>query len=121
MPLEPQRLRYFIAIAETGSLTAAARRVHVAQPALSHHVGLLEGQLGVRLLTRHSRGVTLTQPGERLLEHARIILKQIDHAYVDMRGLAASRARRVTLGPLSAPAPFLIPRVLRAAAARKPP
>ena len=61
--MDVKQLRYFIAIAEEGSLSAAAQRVNVAQPSLSQHVLTLERNLGVNLLERSPRGVSLTQPG----------------------------------------------------------
>ena len=56
-------LDYFVAVAEEGQITRAAVRLHVAQPALSQAMAQLESELGVMLLTRHSRGVTLTPGG----------------------------------------------------------
>jgi LysR family transcriptional regulator, nitrogen assimilation regulatory protein len=75
-----KQLRYFIAIAEEGSLSAAAHRVNVAQPSLSQHVIQLEAALNVKLLERSPRGVTLTQAGEILLSHAREIVAALDRA-----------------------------------------
>jgi len=72
--MDIRQLRYFVAIAEEGSLSAAAQRVNVAQPSLSQHVIALEGELDVKLLERSPRGVTLTGPGEVLLSHARQII-----------------------------------------------
>lgn len=71
--LDVKQLRYFIAIAEEGSLSAAAHRIGVAQPSLSQHIIHLEEELGVRLLERSPRGVSLTQSGGILLAHAREI------------------------------------------------
>jgi LysR family nitrogen assimilation transcriptional regulator len=72
--MDIRQLRYFVAIAEEGSLSAAAQRVNVAQPSLSQHVIALESELDVKLLERSPRGVTLTGPGEVLLSHARQII-----------------------------------------------
>jgi LysR family nitrogen assimilation transcriptional regulator len=66
-----RRLRYFIRVAELGSLTRAAEALHVAQPALSQQIRILENELGVALLERGPRGVTLTEAGERMLSEAR--------------------------------------------------
>lgn len=71
---EIRRLRYFIKVAESGSLTRAAEALHVAQPALSQQMRSLEDQLGVQLLTRGPRGVTLTEAGQRLLLESRDLL-----------------------------------------------
>lgn len=70
-----RRLRYFIKVAELGSLTRAAEALHVAQPALSQQMRILEDELGVPLLARGPRGVTPTEAGARLLAEARSLLE----------------------------------------------
>ena len=72
-----RRLRYFVKVAETGSLTRAAAALHVAQPALSQQVRILEDELGIQLLVRGPRGVTLTEAGERLHAEASRIFEGI--------------------------------------------
>src|SRR5687767_12555895 len=72
-----RRLRYFVKVAETGSLTRAAAALHVAQPALSQQIRVLEDELGVQLLARGPRGVTLTEAGQRLLAESRRIFDGI--------------------------------------------
>ena len=85
---EPDRQGYFIAVAETGSLTEAAeRRLHTSQPSLSRQIRDLEYELGVELLSRGVRGVELTAAGKAFLDHARLALMQVDAA-----GEAARRA-----------------------------
>ncbi len=83
--MDIRQLRYFIAIAEEGSLSAAAQRVNVAQPSLSQHVLSLERDLGVRLLDRSPRGVLLTESGKLLLKHAREITQSLDVAVEAVR------------------------------------
>jgi len=58
-----RQLRYFVAVAEEGQMTAAAQKLHLAQPALSQGIAQLERQLGVELLRRNPHGVTLTPAG----------------------------------------------------------
>ena len=65
--MDARRLRYFVTVAQLGSFSAAARRLHIAQPALSRQVKALEAMLGVALLVRDARGVSLTHEGEELL------------------------------------------------------
>ncbi|TLY64495.1 MAG: LysR family transcriptional regulator, partial [Gammaproteobacteria bacterium] len=76
--MELRHLRYFIAVAETGSLTEAAeRRLHTSQPSLSRQIRDLEYQVGVELLSRGARGVELTAAGRAFLDHARLALAQV--------------------------------------------
>lgn len=77
--MDIKQLRYFIAIAEEGSLSAASHKLRVAQPSLSQHVINLENELEVKLLDRSPRGVSLTEAGTLLLEHARGISTSVDH------------------------------------------
>src|ERR1700684_3067100 len=86
--MELRHLRYFIAVAEEGSLTVAAeRRLHTAQPSLSRQIRDLEYEVGVELLSRSPRGVALTAAGRAFLDHARLALAQVAAA-----GEAARRA-----------------------------
>jgi LysR family hca operon transcriptional activator len=74
-------LRYFIAVAEEGSLTnAAERRLYTAQPSLSRQIRDLELEVGAKLLERKARGIALTQAGRVFLDHARLVLLQIEAA-----------------------------------------
>ena len=91
--MELRHLRYFIAVAEEGSLTVAAeRRLHTAQPSLSRQIRDLEYQVGAELLTRGVRGIELTAAGRAFLEHARLALAQVDAAVAAAR-LAAKPAK----------------------------
>jgi len=76
--MEIRELRYFVAIAEERSFTRAAERLWIAQPGLSQQMRALERELGVKLLERHPRGVTLTAAGELFLERARVALAATD-------------------------------------------
>lgn len=87
-----QRLRHFLAIAETGSFTAAAARLGIGQPPLSQSIQRLEESLGVRLLERTARGVTLTVSGEAFLSEARVAVAAADRARA--AALAATRVDR---------------------------
>jgi LysR family hca operon transcriptional activator len=79
--MELRHLRYFIAVAEEGSLTnAAERRLHTAQPSLSRQLRDLELEIGVKLLERKARGIALTAAGRVFLDHARLALMQIEVA-----------------------------------------
>jgi LysR family transcriptional regulator, hca operon transcriptional activator len=86
--MELRHLRYFVAVAETGSLTVAAQRIlHTSQPSLSRQIRDLEDEVGAQLLTRSARGIELTPAGRTFLDHARSVLSQVE--------AAAEAARRV--------------------------
>lgn len=90
--MELRHLRYFIAVAEEGSLTVAAeKRLHTSQPSLSRQIRDLEYQVGVQLLMRSARGVELTDAGRAFLDQARLALAQVEAARE-----AARRAARPT-------------------------
>jgi LysR family hca operon transcriptional activator len=92
--MELRHLRYFVAVAEEGSLTVAAeRRLHTAQPSLSRQIRDLEYEVGAELLTRTARGVELTAAGKAFLDHARVALMQVDAA-VEAARRAAQPARK---------------------------
>ena len=79
--MELRHLRYFVAVAEEGSLTVAAERgLHTSQPSLSRQIRDLEYEVGVALLTRSVHGVELTPAGEAFLDHARLALAQVEAA-----------------------------------------
>jgi LysR family transcriptional regulator, nitrogen assimilation regulatory protein len=96
--MDIKQLRYFIAIAEEGSLSAAAQRVNVAQPSLSQHVIQLEQNMNVKLLERSPRGVSLTQSGEVLLAHAREIVLALDRAKEAVRSSGSTPQGDVAFG-----------------------
>jgi LysR family hca operon transcriptional activator len=79
--VELRHLRYFVAVAEEGSLTVAAdRRLHTTQPSLSRQIRDLESEVGVQLLVRSTRGVELTDAGRVFLDHVRLVLAQVEAA-----------------------------------------
>jgi LysR family hca operon transcriptional activator len=87
--MELRHLRYFVAVAEAGSLTVAAeQRLHTSQPSLSRQIRDLESELGAQLLTRRARGIELTPAGRTFLEHARSVLSQVDAATEAARQVA---------------------------------
>ncbi len=98
MTIDLRTMRYFTAIAETGSISRAAAQVHVAQPALSVHVKAMESELGVELFERTAKGVVLTAAGSRFLTHCRSILEQVKAACDDVRGFTPEPIGRVSLG-----------------------
>jgi LysR family hca operon transcriptional activator len=79
--VELRHLRYFIAVAEAGNLTLAAeQKLHTTQPSLSRQIRDLEDEVGAQLLTRRARGIELTPAGRAFLDHARLVLSQVEAA-----------------------------------------
>jgi LysR family hca operon transcriptional activator len=100
--MELRHLRYFVAVAEEGSLTVAAeQRLHTAQPSLSRQIRDLEYEVGVPLLIRGARGVDLTAAGKAFLEHARLALAQVEAAIQAARRAASPAKPSFALGFLT--------------------
>ncbi len=100
--MELRHLRYFVAVAEEGSLTVAAeRRLHTAQPSLSRQIRDLEDQVGVALMTRSARGIELTAAGRAFLDHARLALGQAEAAVQAARRAAEPAKRTFSMGFLT--------------------
>src|SRR5260370_4914874 len=89
----------FIRVVETGSFSSAARQLRVGQPAVSKTVAQLENHLGVKLLTRSTRGLTPTEAGLGYFERAKRAIEEADEAELAARGagtgLKRSEERRV--------------------------
>lgn len=96
--MELRQLRYFVAIVDHGSLSRAARVLHIAQPALTQQVQQLEDELGAQLLHRSAQGVVSTDAGKTFYEHAQAILKQVSDAKSAVAQSAARPAGTVALG-----------------------
>ncbi|MFC4277188.1 LysR family transcriptional regulator [Achromobacter aloeverae] len=91
-------LKYFVAIADAGSLTAAAEAIAIAQPALSRQMHALEEEMGVPLLQRTARGVRLTQAGVTLYEAAQRMLDEAQRVKRQLAGPSEAGESRVVLG-----------------------
>lgn len=96
------QLRYFLGIATSGTMSAAARQVGIAQPALSSQLARLEQELGQALFVRHGRGMTLTEAGQRLQGRAIEILRQVELTKDELSGDAGSPAGTVVVGMATA-------------------
>ena len=100
--MDLRHLRYFIAVAEEGSLTVAAeQRLHTAQPSLSRQMRDLEDELGCALMTRGVKGIELTAAGRVFLDHARGILLQVEAATEATRRAAAPAKASFVIGFLT--------------------
>jgi LysR family hydrogen peroxide-inducible transcriptional activator len=111
--MEMHQLRYFVAVAETGSFTRAAERCEVAQPSLSQQIQKLEKQLHQRLFDRLGRKVLLTEAGTDLLRRATAILAAVDEAERSLRDGSDPGHGSVTVGAIPTVAPYLLPGVLK--------
>ena len=100
--MEIRQLRAFVAIAETGTFTAGAARVHVTQAAISMQIRQLESEIGARVFVRAPRHVILTEAGEQLLRRARHILREHDAALDEIAELAGAERGRLRIGSASA-------------------
>jgi LysR family nitrogen assimilation transcriptional regulator len=96
--MDLKQLEYFVHVAEFGSFTQSSRFLRVAQPALSRQVRALEVELRQALFERNGRGVTLTEPGQRLLEHARGILQQVQRARLDLEQQRGALSGQLVIG-----------------------
>jgi DNA-binding transcriptional LysR family regulator len=115
--MELRHLRYFVAVAEELHFSRAAERLHVAQPAVSEQVRKLEEELGVRLLNRTKRTVSLTDAGAALLTEARRVLQQVEIARLAIQEVRARTASRLQIGYTPASLPTSVPDALQRLAA----
>ncbi|MEI9993854.1 MAG: LysR family transcriptional regulator [Rhizomicrobium sp.] len=112
--MELRHLRYFIAVAEEGSLTLAAeKRLHTAQPSLSRQIRDLERDVGAKLLIRRARGIELTEAGQVFLDHARLCLAQVEAAGDAARRATQSDRPAFVLGMLTGYEMEWLPAALR--------
>lgn len=110
--MDLRSIRYFVQIAELGSITRASQHLGIAQPALSRHVKSVEDELGTQLLVRLPRGVRLTGAGLQFLDHGRRIVRELTRAQDELRTSPELPRGRVTLGLSPTTGPMLLPGVL---------
>jgi DNA-binding transcriptional LysR family regulator len=99
--MDERRLKYFLAVVDEGSVTRAARRLHVAQPSLSQALRTFESELGVALFHRVGRGLRLSTAGEELIGPARQILRAIDEAHYAIAGVTELRTGSLDIAALA--------------------
>jgi len=112
--MELRRLRYFLAVGEALNFTKAAAQLRVAQPALSRQVRELEDEIGVDLLRRSPRGVTLTAEGKLFLREVRELLKRADESVERVRALARGEYGELHIGYSAIPTTEILPATLAA-------
>lgn len=93
-----RQLQYFIEVGELESVSRAADRLHVAQPALSRHMRTLERDLGVRLFQRDGRGIILTNAGIVFRDRVKAVLRELDRATLEVKALSRSPGGRIDFG-----------------------
>jgi DNA-binding transcriptional LysR family regulator len=103
-----QQLRYFLATAEHGSFTAAARSLYIAQPSLSEQVRQLEAELGVDLFVRVGRGIVLTEAGRAFRPEAERVLADVDRARDAVRDVRELRGGTLSFGMFGTASGYLI-------------
>lgn len=118
--MELRHLRTLEAIARHGSFTRAAEELHLAQSALSQQVRRLEAELGVEVLRRTSRTVTVTQAGEVVLDYARRVLSEVDGLQSELQQITGVLSGRVAIGGMWSTGNFHLPRVFGTFHARHP-
>jgi LysR family transcriptional regulator, hca operon transcriptional activator len=112
--MELRHLRYFVAVADAGSLTVAAQQMlHTSQPSLSRQIRDLEDEVGAQLLKRNARGIELTPAGRAFLEHARVVLSQVEAAAQAARRVAHPAKPCFTMGFLTGHELTWMPEALR--------
>ncbi|MFI7638714.1 LysR family transcriptional regulator [Nonomuraea sp. NPDC049400] len=108
--LDVVRLRVLVAVARTGSLTAAAKELHYSQPSVSHHLARLEAETGARLVQRVGRGIRLTDAGRLLAERAVEIIGRLDATAEELAAHVGLREGRVRLAAFPSALGTFIPR-----------
>ena len=110
--MELHQLRYFCAVAETGSFSRAAEQSHVSQPSLSQQILKLEGELGARLFDRLGRSVRLTELGKTFLPRARAVLRELEAAKGDVVERKEFIGGQIAIGVIPTVAPYFLPPLL---------
>jgi LysR family transcriptional activator of glutamate synthase operon len=104
--MDLRQLRYLVALAEERNFTRAAMREHIAQPALSQQLRRLEDELGVVLVERTTRRVTITEAGELLVARARRIMTEVEAAHAELEASKGIRTGRVRVGAMHTMGPI---------------
>ena len=112
--MELRQLRYLVTLADERHFTRAAALLHIAQPALSQQIRRLEDELGIALVDRTTRHVSLTAAGERLVARARRALAEVEAATAELSELSGIRTGRVVIGAMRSTGPFDLSALLAA-------
>jgi molybdate transport repressor ModE-like protein len=118
--LDVSRLRVLVAVARTGSVTAAAKELHYSQPSVSHHLARLEAETGAQLVRRAGRGIRLTEAGRTLAERGAEILGRLDAAEAELSAHVGLSQGRVRLAAFPSALGTFVPRAAALLADRHP-
>jgi len=106
--MDIKQLRYFSVIADEGQVSRAAKKLHMAQPPLSHHLKMLEQELGVTLMARNGRRMELTEAGKVLLKRARKILQYLDDTVLEVRETGQGLRGTLSIGAVKSSFSYLL-------------
>ncbi|MGC4077578.1 MAG: LysR family transcriptional regulator [Rubrivivax sp.] len=118
--MDTRHMRYFVALAETLNFGRAAERMHMSQPPFSRQIAGIERELGVRLVDRNSRNVSLTPAGVRFHADCRAVLTQFEAACRDARLVAEGMQGELRLGFMMHAAYGVVPGLVRRFSALRP-
>ncbi len=110
--MELRQLECFVAVVEEGGFNRAITRLHMTQPAISYQIKLLETDLGVPLFYRRSRGISLTEAGRVLYQHAQVIQDKVRKAHQALERLSNEVAGEVRIGTVNSVGIYFLPEVL---------
>lgn len=111
--MDIHQLKSLVTIARCGTVARAAELLHLSQPAISAHVKQLEEELRVRLFARHARGMTLTEAGEAVFEHAKRALHAVEAIRDEANTLNGEVAGELVIGTVNEPSYLRLPAFLR--------
>ena len=106
------QLRVFLAVADAGNFARGAETLHLSQPTVSQHIAALEGELGVTLLDRSRRGVTLTEAGKLLRRYARQVVGTMDAAHQAVERFRGAEEVPLRVGASTIPGTYLVPQTM---------
>ena len=111
--MELRHLRYFVAVAETESVSRASVKLHISQPPLSRQIRDLEDELGFLLFKRTAKSISLTQAGRTFLNEARTVLQRVDEGVKKARAVATAGETDLHIGYSPTPFAEILPKALR--------
>lgn len=106
--MEIKKLKYFIAIVEEGNISAASKKLHISQPPLSNQMKLLEEELGIKLMDRGARNITLTEGGKLLYKRAKNIIELAETTKKELDNLENGLGGTFSLGTNSSSGAILL-------------